>query len=225
VATLLRQLDDCLEVQPFTSEIVVVDDNSPDGTADAVSATEMLVKTRVVVRKGEKGLASAVMRGFDEARGRVCVVMDADGSHPVQAVPKIIEPVLSGGAEMAIASRYVPGGGIENWRPRRRILSLGATLVTKPLTHGKDVRDPMSGFFAIDKRILGRAKVNPIGYKIGFEILVRCNPRPVVEVPYQFQDRKGGESKLGPRQVADYVVHMGQLYCYTYLGRASGQSA
>jgi dolichol-phosphate mannosyltransferase len=215
--TLLRQLDQVLSEQPFTSEIIVVDDDSTDGTAEVIRSTEMRVKTRVVVRKGEKGLASAIVRGLAEAKGRACLVMDADGSHPVRLVPQLLKPVLSGEAEMTIASRYREGSGVENWPLHRRLISTGATALTKPLTHGKDVRDPMSGFFAIDKRILGREKLDPIGYKIGFEILVRCNPRPVVEIPYQFQDRQGGKSKLGPRQMADYVMHIFRLYRYAYL--------
>lgn len=218
VGNTLRQLDEQLSRQGFTSEILVIDDFSADGTADAVSRTPMHVPTRMIVRRKDRGLASAILTGFKEARGSVCVVLDADGSHPASLVPVLAAKVLSHQAEMAIASRYADGGGIRDWKWHRKLLSAGATLLARPLLHGAKVKDPMSGFFALRRSVLSRSRVNPIGFKIGFEILVRCRPWPVVEVPYFFQDRVAGRSKLSGRQVADYIRHLGQLYRFSIFG-------
>lgn len=178
----------------------------------------MSLPIRVVVRRKEKGLASAILLGFKEAQGLVCVVLDADGSHPPHVIPDLVSPLLSGRAEMTVGSRYTLGGGISDWTWHRQLMSIAATLLARPLTRSQHVLDPMSGFFAIRKDLLARSGINPIGFKLGFEILVRCRPHPVVEVPYRFQNRRAGRSKLSPKQVADYVRHLGQLYSYAYLG-------
>jgi dolichol-phosphate mannosyltransferase len=225
VADLLKELDKHLSAQSFSTEILIVDDSSTDGTVEAALAVQTTIGVRAIVRKNQKGLASAVLRGFDESLGQVCLVMDADGSHTPSLAPALLRQVISGKAEMAIGSRYVEGGGIKNWGIRRRLISLGATLLAQPLTHGEHVTDPISGFFAIDKRILGRGQVNPLGYKIGFEILVCCRPHPVAELPYVFQDRLAGKSKMSPKQMTEYMRQVGQLYRYTYLGNASKPTA
>lgn len=219
VAPVLRRLDLALRSRPFSSEIVVIDDGSTDGTVDSVLLVETRVPVRVIERTREKGLASAIMRGARESDSAVLAVMDADGSHPPDLVPDLIELVLSRKAEMAIASRYVEGGDVRDWRVDRRLLSLGATVLARPLTNGERVRDPMSGFFALDRHVLSRGLVRPIGYKLGFEILVRCHPHPVIEVPFVFQNRVAGKSKLSMRQVTDYIWHVGSLYRYAYRQR------
>ena len=216
VGPVLRQLDEVLSRESFRSEIIIVDDNSRDGTVEIAEKLALRTPLRIIVRTEERGLASAILKGFTEARGKVAVVMDTDGSHPPSLAPTLIRVVLTGEAEMAIASRYVEGGYVVNWRMDRRLLSAAATLMALPLTNGLRVQDPMSGFFAIHRDVLARAPVRPIGYKLGFEILVRCRPNPVVEIPFVFHDRIAGSSKLSFRQIADYAWHVASLYRLAY---------
>ncbi len=198
----------------FSSEVVVVDDSSPDGTGEFVRSRDG-APFRLIERPGRLGLASAVLEGFRAARGRVIVVLDADGSHPPEVIPSLVTPILDGRAEFVLASRKVAGGsapGLVGWR---RAVSFGGGLLARPLVH---VLDPMSGFFALDRRILARAELAPIGYKIALEVLVRCRPRPVLEVPFTFGPRVAGESKLGSGQIGDYLRHLGRLYSFRIIG-------
>jgi dolichol-phosphate mannosyltransferase len=206
--SLLRALGEVLPRQGFRSEVLVVDDDSPDGTAEVARSMPMPVPLTVRVRKGERGLASAILLGLREARGRVAVVMDADGSHPVGTVPPLARAILGREAEMALASRYMRGGETRDWPLGRRLISHGATFLARPLT---SARDPMSGFFAVDRSILDRTSLDPVGYKIALEILVRSRPFPIKEVPFVFTERSVGQSKMGTREIARYLRHLGRL--------------
>jgi len=193
----------------FEGEVIVVDDESPDGTAAiAQGMMDRLKDLRVVVRKGEKGLSSAIVRGFREAKGDIIVVMDADLSHPPELLPELVRPLLDGRCEMTIASRYVKGGGTEGWPLKRRMISKGATLLARLIT---DVCDPMSGFFAIKRSVVDGVELNPKGYKIALEVLARGNYRKVIEVPFVFRDRKAGLSKLDNKVIREYVSHLSGL--------------
>ena len=127
------------------AEIVVVDDASKDGTADVARELSKKYPVRVVERFDERGLSTAVLRGMDEARTDLCVVMDADLSHPPEAIPKLVQAVQDG-ADVAVGSRYVPGGDFDEWPLFRRFASKAGTLLARPLT---PVRDPMAGFFCL----------------------------------------------------------------------------
>ncbi|MEM0128843.1 MAG: polyprenol monophosphomannose synthase [Thermoplasmata archaeon] len=206
----LARLDPELQtaLRTLPAEIVVVDDASPDGTADLVRQLPGPVPHRLVERSGKLGLSSAVIAGIGVAQGEILVVMDADGSHPPEAIPPLVGAVDQG-AEFALGSRHVPGGTSEGLGPGRRILSRGATLLARPIA---PVRDPMSGFFAFRRSILRRATLSPRGFKIGLEILVRCRPRPVREIPIAFRPRFAGESKLTRGEIRNYVRHLAGLY-------------
>jgi hypothetical protein len=210
----LRLLAPRLEaaLRPYAAEILVVDDASPDGTAAEVRARMGPGSPwRVLERVGKRGLASAVLDGFAESRGDIVVVMDADGSHPPEVLRRLVEPIREGRAEFVLASRHVSGGedrGLNRWR---RGLSWGASVLARPIT---SVRDPMSGFFAVKRNVLGRARLTPIGYKIGLEVLVKCRPKPVEEVPFRFEARVAGESKLGGGEIANYLRHLARLYVW-----------
>ncbi|HEX9909206.1 MAG TPA: glycosyltransferase family 2 protein [Thermoplasmata archaeon] len=191
-------------------EIVVVDDNSPDGTGAYAEELGKTSKVKVVHREGKLGLSSAVIEGFGVAGGSILVVMDADLSHPPEKIPEMVAQIESGKAKMVIGSRYVEGGGVENWPFRRRIISKGATLLSRGLTK---VKDPMSGFFALSRSVVDGVKLDPVGYKIGLEILVKGNhDKQVVEVPITFADRKAGESKLGGAEILRYIDHVSMLH-------------
>lgn len=188
-------------------ELVVVDDGSPDGTADIAAALAPRVPVNVVRRAGKAGLASAVVAGFNAARGDVLVVMDADLSHPPETVPALAA-AIDAGADLAVGSRYVRGGGVMDWPWRRRLVSRVACLMGNALV---PVRDATSGFFALRRSVVDGVKLNPIGFKIGFEVIARGRYRTVVEVPYTFRDRELGASKFGRREIIQFVVQLGQV--------------
>jgi dolichol-phosphate mannosyltransferase len=189
--------------------MVIVDDNSPDGTGQLAEELGAKYKVKVIHRAGKLGLSTAVMEGFATASGSILVVMDADLSHPPEKIPEMVSRIEQGGADMVVGSRYVKGGYVENWPVHRRIISKGATLLAKGLTK---VKDPMSGFMALKREVIEGVTLNPIGYKIGLEILVKGKISKVEEVPITFADRKAGKSKLGTSVTLKYIDHCIRLY-------------
>jgi len=183
------------------AEIIIVDDNSPDGTADIAKKLAQKYPLRVHIRKNERGLATAVMKGFELAKGEICVVMDADLSHPVEKIPEMVKPILEGKCDATVGSRYVNGGDCENWPLIRRIISKGAGLLAKGITN---LSDPTSGFMAIKKSLLDGIKLDPVGWKIVLEIIVKTNPR-FIEIPIIFADRQKGKSKLGLKAILTII--------------------
>src|SRR6184192_3123109 len=180
-----------------TWELVVVDDGSPDGTADVAARLSATHPVWVVRRAGKAGLASAVIAGFNESRGDILVVMDADLSHPPETVPALVK-AIDDGADLAVGSRYVKGGATMDWPLRRRVVSRVACLIGNVLV---PVRDATSGFFAVRRTAIDGVRLNAIGFKIGFEVIARARTKTVVEVPYTFRDRELGASKFGRRRV------------------------
>jgi len=197
-------------------ELVVVDDGSPDGTAGVAESLAAAHPVRVVRRPGKAGLASAVLAGFAAATGDVLVVMDADLSHPPERVPALVDAVAAG-AELAVGSRYVRGGGTMDWPLRRRIVSRVACLIGNALV---PVRDCTSGFFALRRSVVEGVRINAIGFKIGFEVIARGRYRTVVELPYTFRDRELGASKFGRREVVLYLRQLGAVARDRMLRRA-----
>lgn len=204
-------------------ELLVMDDDSPDGTADVVRSLGCEHDwVRVHVRHADRGLAAAVVDGISLARGAIVVVMDADLSHPPQHLPALIAAVEQG-ADMAIGSRYVDGGTTDaSWGWFRKFNSLAATWLARPLS---DARDPMSGYFAFRRdRLTNAAPLNPIGYKIGLEILVKTACQNVVEIPIEFADRVHGESKLTMAEQWRYVRHVMRLAAFKMNHGPSGMA-
>jgi len=188
-------------------ELVVVDDGSPDGTADVADRLGQALPVRVVRRAGKSGLASAVVAGFAAANGDTLLVMDADLSHPPEVVSDLLR-AIENGADLAVGSRYVAGGGTEDWPVRRRVVSRVACLMGQALV---PVRDSTSGFFAMRRGVIDGVKLNPIGFKIGFEVMARGRYKKAVEVPYTFRDRELGKSKFGRREIGQYLIQLGQV--------------
>lgn len=215
LTTLTEQLFAALHERSLTGELIVVDDNSCDGTIELCQRLAETYPIRLVVRTEERGLATAVIRGFSEASGTYIVVMDADLSHPPTAVPTLLETLQTNQADFVIGSRYVKGGTIdESWSIFRRINSRVAGFLATGLTSAKD---PMAGFFAIRRSQLGDVtRLNPCGYKIGLETIVRCECKSVAEVPIHFEDRQFGESKLNLKEQWLYVRHLLRLYAFRY---------
>jgi dolichol-phosphate mannosyltransferase len=164
------------------------------------------------VRKEEKGLSTAVMKGFELARGEICIVMDADLSHPVEKIPNMIKPILEGKCDATVGSRYIKGGDCEQWPLFRKIVSKGAGYLAKGVTN---LSDPTSGFMAIRKSLLDGVKLNPLGWKIVLEVIVKTNSH-FMEIPIVFADRQKGKSKLNFQVQMDYLRHLWQLYCYKF---------
>ncbi len=189
-------------------EILFVDDNSKDATVDIAAKLSEQYPVKVLVRKRERGLATAVLHGFKYAQGNIIGVMDADLQHPPEINAKLLE-ALDNGADMAIGSRYVPGGGVPNWGLVRRIISKGAgTLAHLFLPTTRRVKDPMSGFYMFKREALGDIEFKPIGYKILLEMIVMGKFKNIVEVPFIFEDRSSGRSKMKARQQIDYLKHI-----------------
>jgi len=192
-------------------EIVVIDDNSRDGTAELALSLSARYPVRVVVRRKERGLASAVVEGFKQSNSRIIGVMDADLQHPPETIPGLLK-ALEGGADIAIASRYVEGGKLPGWGLTRRLLSKGAIFLAHLLLPStRQVGDPMSGFFVLQRQVVAQADLIPTGYKILLEVLALGRFQKITEVPYTFTSRSRGESKLGIRQELEYLKHIFSL--------------
>jgi dolichol-phosphate mannosyltransferase len=192
-------------------EILLVDDNSKDGTVDVAARLAEKYPVKVMVRTKERGLATAVLYGFKYAKGNIICVMDADLQHPPEIVASLLKAV-EGGADMAIGSRYVPGGGVPNWGLLRRIISKGASSIAHlALPSIRHIKDPMSGLYMFRRESMGSSEFKPTGYKILLEMLVMGNFKKVVEVPFIFEDRSSGRSKMKAQQQIDYLKHIFSL--------------
>jgi dolichol-phosphate mannosyltransferase len=191
-------------------EIIVVDDNSPDGTADITMELVRDYPLKVYVRKNERGLATAVMKGFELASGDIFVVMDADLSHPVEKIPEMVRPILEGNCDATVGSRYTRNGRCTNWPFERRFMSKFSGLLARGLTR---LTDPTSGFMAIRKDALNGAKLDPVGWKIVLEIIVKTGVH-FQEVPIIFSDRQEGQSKLDTWVQIQYIAHLWKLYYF-----------
>jgi dolichol-phosphate mannosyltransferase len=215
IPLLIERLDGVRSTAGLDFEVFIMDDSSPDTTPDAVARCG-LDWVKLVVRTSNRGLSPAVVEGLKLSTRDVLLVMDADLSHPPERIPEMLA-ALEAGADFVIGSRYVPGASTdEHWGMFRWINSKVATILARPFTRAKD---PMSGFFMLRRETLARAKeLNPIGYKIGLELLVKCGCTNIVEVPIHFADRRLGQSKLNLREQLRYIRHVWRLLCYKFLG-------
>ncbi|HEY4433523.1 MAG TPA: polyprenol monophosphomannose synthase [Candidatus Cybelea sp.] len=211
IEKLLRALAEAFAENGLDGEVIVVDDNSPDGTGAIVDGLSKGLPVRCLHRAGKLGLSSAVIEGWTIARRESVALgaMDADFSHDVQALPKMAAALASGEYGLAVGSRYVAGGGIENWPMRRIITSRVACWLARPLTSVKDVT---SGFFLVRREALDGVQLDPIGFKIGLEVIAKAHYGKAVEIPYVFTDRVAGQSKLNEREIFNYLRQLRRLY-------------
>ena len=194
-------------------ELIVVDDSSVDGTADLAESLAKELPVRVVRRPGRLGLATAVIDGWNSARGEILGVMDADLQHPPEVLSSLAEAMRDSEVDVVVASRYIAGGSTSQWSWLRRFMSKGATHLAAcvlPLTLA-DVSDPMSGLFFVRASAISQVQLNPLGYKILLEVLAKARRRAYVEVPYVFEQRGRGSSKLGARQYVEFLLHLARL--------------
>lgn len=208
-------IDTVLRKQGIDYEIIFVDDDSQDGSEELGAQLAQHLPVRIIVRRNEKGLATAVLHGLDAARGEFVLVMDADLSHPAERIPEMVAKLESGAHDFVLGSRYVEGGSLDpSWTWFRHLNSKIATWLALPLTH---VHDPMSGFFAFRRAALPeRSLLSPIGYKIGLELLVKGEFKNPGEVAIHFADRVQGESKLSWKEQVHYLRHLRRLYQYRF---------
>ncbi|MCE4628546.1 MAG: glycosyltransferase family 2 protein [Desulfurococcales archaeon] len=214
IKDIIERLVSVLEDAGITGfEILVVDDNSPDGTCLIVR--EMALKDsriRCLLRRRNRGLSTAIMRGIHWARGKYVVVMDADFQHPPELVPILYMKAVKTGADVVVATRYARGGGVEGWSRKRLLMSKLANLTAHVLVPPtRKTSDPMSGFFLVRKDRIRLETLKPRGYKILMEILARHPWLRVEEVPYVFRSRVRGKSKLGAKTVVDFLIHAASL--------------
>ncbi len=198
-------------------ELLIVDDNSRDATPRVCAELAQEYPVRLLVReKPRHGLSGAVLHGFAHAQGDVLVCMDADLQHPPEKIPELVDVVAGGSADFALGSRYQAGGSMEGkWGAFRRLNSYVATALARPFAGG--VKDPMSGFFALQRSTFERAqRLSPLGYKIALELMCKCRVQKVQEVPIHFGLRQKGQSKLSLKQQFNYLQHLSRLYDFTF---------
>lgn len=190
-------------------ELVIVDDNSPDGTGAIADGLAQHYRIIVVHRAGKLGLGTAVVEGFERASAPVVGVIDADLSHPPEMLPRMLAAMTRYSADLVIGSRYIPGGGTRNWPLSRQLMSRLACVAARPLTR---VVDATSGLFLIRRDLARTVRISAGGFKICLELLVRARPASVVEVPYVFSDRAAGESKMNTREALGYFTQLRDLW-------------
>jgi len=213
LALLAEDVDAALSGPGYDYELLFIDDDSRDGSEEICAELSARFPVRIVVRKGERGLATAVIHGISMASGDIVVVMDADLSHPASAIPAMIARLQSGESDFVLGSRYVEGGSIhDDWSVFRQLNSIIPSLMAKPLC---PLKDPMSGFFAIRRTEMPpTSRLSPVGYKIALEIFVKGGFNQPSEVPIHFSDRQHGESKLSLKEQLNFLRHLARLYAY-----------
>ena len=227
ILELIEAIKDNLPEYIFT-EIIVVDDNSPDGTGRIVenyirslekndlkiSNNSKNYLIRVIHRQYKSGLISAILQGIKSSAGKYILVMDADFSHSPEIIPRMVDELLQDPDRIVIASRYSSGSSVVGWPIKRRIISRGATIIARHVLKLCNVTDPMSGFFAFRRHIIENTNINTTGYKLLLELLVKTNGLKVKEIPYTFTNRKSGKSKLDSDVIVDYIKSVWHLYRY-----------
>lgn len=193
----------------MTAELVIVDDNSPDGTGALADELAESHRIKVIHRAGKLGLGTAVIEGFDAARAPIVGVIDADMSHPPGLLPRMFAIMRQTSADIVIGSRYIAGGGTHNWPLGRLVLSRAACLMARGLT---PVRDATSGLFLIRRDLARGVRISAGGFKICLELLVRGRLSSVVEVPYVFEGRTAGESKMNLKEAVGYLEQLRDLH-------------
>jgi dolichol-phosphate mannosyltransferase len=208
---LVRAIFDAYQAGGVDGQLVIVDDNSPDGTGQVADELAARYPITVVHRSGKLGLGTAVIDGFKASASRYVGVIDADLSHPPELVPRMLAVMERDGADVVIGSRYIPGGGTRNWELSRVMMSRFACLMARGLT---PVRDATSGFFLMKRELAEGVRISAGGFKICLELLIRSEPRLVVEVPYVFTGRTAGESKMNTKEALGYLTQLRALRAY-----------
>jgi dolichol-phosphate mannosyltransferase len=219
VPRLVHAVDAVMKESQLDYEMLIVDDNSPDDIQDIVAGLSGNFPVRLIQPEGrERDLSLSVVDGIREAGFETVLVMDADLSHPPEMIPELAASLGEDESVFAIGSRYTTGGSFDRgWSLWRFLNSYIATMIARPLT---ECKDPMSGFFAFNRKRVDLDKLRPIGYKIGLELMVRGDFSGVCEVAIQFRDRTVGTSKMNLAQQFKYLRHLRRLYLHRFKGWA-----
>lgn len=204
---LFRRIDTSLRSRNY--EIILVDDDSPDGTAEKARKLSESYPVRVFVREEDHGLSQSVIKGFQEAGGDQIVVMDADLQHPPGNIPDLLQGLDN--ADISIGSRFTDGRTVEHWGLARKVINRGASFFYNIFNWRNGLSDPMSGFFAFRIDSVDVDSLDAEGFKILLEVLHQ-NELEVVEVPYSFHKRNNGDSSLNFSAVVDYVEQLGKFF-------------
>jgi dolichol-phosphate mannosyltransferase len=210
---LIERLRPSMDSLGIPYEIIVVDDDSRDGT-DAIMSelSRDDERIRLITRTGVCGLSGAVMHGWRNSKAEVVGVMDSDLQHPPELLPQLWR-ALQVGADLVVASRYIGQASLHGLNMFRHIVSQIAIWMTWPLQRpGIFVHDPMSGFFLVRRSCIKDLAVQPEGFKVLLEILVRGDIHSVVEVPFNFDRRHGGRSKAGFGVATAYLRLLARLW-------------
>ena len=201
-----------LKKSKIKGEVIVVDDNSKDGTGDLVEKLKRKYKNlHVIHRAGKLGLSSAVLDGWKIAKGKILGVMDADLSHPTEKISEMFFVIKRNDTDLVIGSRYVKGGKIVGWSTYRKILSKGATLLARVFT---SVKDPMAGFFMIKKECIKNVNFDSKGFKILLEMIIKAEHKEIKEIPITFVNRTKGKSKAGIKEIFYYLNNLARYLTY-----------
>jgi len=213
IKAVLDRVRSVLDPMGIRYEIVVVDDDSSDATGEIVSAVSADdPRVRLVVRRGEKGVAGATLLGWKNTGAPILGVIDADLQHPPELLPRLVTAVLEG-CDLAIGSRYAAGGSLGHWHPARKLLSVIALSAAQPVQKSRiRAKDPTSGYFVLRRECLEGSEFQKTGFKLLLEILVRGRVRSIAEIPYGFAPRARGESKATFKVAWHYALLLARLY-------------
>ena len=206
---LVRGIFAAYGAEGLDAELIVVDDNSPDGTGPLADELAKTHRIRVIHRAGKLGLGTAVVEGFTASEAPIVGVIDADLSHPPRLLPRMLAIMEQHRADVVVGSRYIEGGGTRGWPLSRLLMSRLACMMAAGLT---PVRDATSGFFLIRRELAAGVRISAGGFKICLELLVRGRPASVIEVPYVFQGRTAGESKMNVKEATGYLAQLRDLH-------------
>jgi dolichol-phosphate mannosyltransferase len=197
-------------------ELILADDNSQDGTAEIVKGLRKNYPwLKLLTRSKPKNLSQAILDGFDMAIHPIVITLDADLSHPPEKIPEMLEILSDPSVDAVIGSRYVKNGSTDPSWPFIRILSSKFAAYVAQVFLFTKIKDPLSGYLAIRKKTLQKgAPFNPIGWKIGLEIIIKCHCKNVREIPIHFSQRRHGSSKLTFKISFDYLRHVVHLMWY-----------
>ena len=201
LVTLVEGIHKALEKYHY--ELIIVDDNGSDGMAEVVERLSHQYPVKLICSEVGKDSALAVITGFEQARGEILGVMDVNLGNSPEKIPELLQ-AIDDGADVAVASRYMPGGGIGYWSAKEKVISRVTTMLARlVLPSIRKVRDPMSGLFLLKRTVIEGVVLKP-GHRILFQVLARGRSGEVTEVPY-IEERAYGEGNVSLREQLGYV--------------------
>jgi len=213
LAILIPQLNQNLSNERLDFEIIIVDDNSQDGTKELIEIFKNgEIPITLIERKTAPDFTASVLDGFSHTKGTIIVLMDGDMSHPPMIIVELLKPIITEKYKISIGSRYIQGGSCLDWSWIRHLMSRGAGLLARGLTN---IKDPTSGLIAFRKDCIDLESISPVGWKVALEIAVKAR-LPIIEIPINFSEREFGKSKLNLKVLKQYLYHLMQLYKWKY---------